>query len=616
MAEYSVDLRDIKFTLFEQIGLAKLLESERYSGFSREDIEMILDEAAKFAREVLAPTNRPADQEGVHFDKATGSVTLPKSFPEIYKQFADNGWLSLAMNAEFGGGGLPYTAAIAADEMMFGANIAFNLTALLVVGAAHLIESFGTPEQKAIYVKKMYSGTWAGTMCLTESGAGSDVGASKTKAKKDGDHYLIEGEKIFITAGEHNLTEQKVHMVLARTEGAPKGVKGLSLFIVPKLRVNADGSLGEFNDVRCANVEHKLGIHASPTCTMVFGANGGCHGYLLGQECQGIQCMFQMMNEARISVGLQGVALANAAYQDSLAYAKERIQGSDLTKMKDPNAAKVPIAAHADVRHMLMWQKAIAEGIRSLIYRTALYEDLASVATGTDKEKYEGLVGLLTPVCKAYCSDMGFRSTEYAVQTYGGYGYTQEYPAEQYLRDVKIASIYEGTNGIQAMDLVGRKLPQKMGANLMALAGEINGFTGPNKAHPVLDKDIGRLQAAVGALGDVSMYFAGIGMSKPHMTMLNATTYLNLFGDVVVGWLLLDQAVIAHNKLRAICEAKAVDASDKAALGRLLEEDEEARYYDGKVKTARFFSGRALALVPARAAAIKLGDESALEIVF
>jgi hypothetical protein len=616
MAEYSADLRDVKFTLFEHLNLAKVLESERFNGFSRDDLEMILDESYKFARDVLAPLNRPADQEGVHFDKATGEVTLPKGFAEAYKLFKENGWIGLGMNAEFGGGGLPTAAALAAAEIMFGANISFNLTALLVIGAAHLIESFGTDELKKIYVQKMYTGEWAGTMCLTESGAGSDVGASKAKARKDGDHFLLEGEKIFITAGEHDLTKQKVHMVLARTEGAPKGVKGLSLFIVPKFRVNADGTLGELNDVRCANVEHKMGIHASPTCTLVFGANGTCHAYLLGKECEGIKCMFQMMNEARLSVALQGVALANAAYLDSLAYAKDRQQGVDLVKMKDPNAPRVSIVSHADVRHMLMWQKAIGEGTRALMYRTALYEDLATISTGNVKEKYEGLVGLLTPVCKAYCSDMGFRSTEYAVQTYGGYGYTQEYPAEQYLRDAKIASIYEGTNGIQAMDLVGRKLPQKMGANLMALAGEINGFVAGNKQSPLLEKDIGRLQAAVGALGDVSMYFASIGMSEPNLTMLNATTYLNVFGDVVVGWQLLEQAILAQAKLRGVCETKAVDASDKAALRRLVEEDDEARYYDGKVKTAQFWSARVLALVPARAAAIKLGDKSALEIVF
>ena len=482
-----------------------------------------------------------------------------------------------------------------------------------MTGAAHLIEAFGTDAQKATFVKNMYTGVWAGTMCLTESGAGSDVGASKTKAKKDGDHFLIEGEKIFITAGEHNLTKQIIHMVLARTEGAPKGIKGLSLFIVPKFRLQADGSLGEFNDVRCSNIEHKLGIHASPTCTLVFGGDSKCHGYLLGQECHGIQCMFQMMNEARLMVGLQGSALANAAFQDSLAYAKERLQGSELLKMKDANAPKIPIVNHADVRHMLMSQKAICEGARALLL---LYEDLAQTSTGHAKEKFEGLVGLLTPVCKAYCTDTGFRSTEYAVQTYGGYGYSQEYPAEQYLRDIKIASIYEGTNGIQAMDLVGRKLPQKMGANLMALAGEINNFAGATKDHAVLGPDVARLQAAGGALGDVSMYFAGIGMSEPQTTMLNATTYLNIFGDTVTGWLLLEHAAVAHTMLRDICTQKAIDPADKAAVGRLLEEDAEARFLDGKIKTAKFHSARVLALVPAKVAMVKSGDKSALEIVF
>jgi hypothetical protein len=616
MAEYTADLRDIKFTLFEQLGLEKLFETEKFNAFSREDVDMILDEAYKFAREVLGPLNRPGDLEGVHFDKQTGKVTTPKGFIAAHKQLGESGWQSLSVHQEWGGGGLPLAVGSAAAEFMFGGNLAYHVTPLLTVGAAHLVESFGTEEQKQTFLKKMYACQWGGTMCLTEAGAGSDVGASKCKAKKDGDHFLIEGEKVFISAAEDDLTQQKVHMVLARTEGAPKGVKGLSLFIVPKYRVKPDGSLGDFNDVACSNIEHKMGIHASPTCTLVFGQNGGCHGYLLGKECDGIKLMFQMMNEARLSVGIQGTAVANAAYQGALAYARERLQGSDLLKMRDENAPRVPIIQHADVRHMLMWQKAIAEGCRALVYKTAMYEDLAQVSTGNEKEKYEGLLGLLTPVCKAFCTDMGFRATEYGVQIHGGYGFTQEYSAEQYLRDIKIASIWEGSNGIQAMDLVGRKLPQKMGANLMALAGEINAFTGANKDHPVLGADVARLQAAVGALGDASMYFAGIGMKDPHVTMLNATTYLSLFGDTVVGWLLLDQAVIAHQKLRAIGGHKAVDAADQAAMRRLVEEDEEARYYDAKIKTAKFWATRRLSLARANADLIKAGDRTPLEIIF
>jgi len=616
MADFSADVRDIKFTIWEQLGAEKLFATERFKSFSREDIDMILDEAYKFAREVLAPINGPGDKEGVHLDKAANIVKLPKGFKEAYGRFCENGWMGVAMSQEYGGQGVPLSLALAANEFFLGSNMSFYLTALLTAGAAHLIESFGSEEQKKTYCEKMYTGQWGGTMCLTESGAGSDVGASKTKARKEGDHYLIEGEKIFITAGDHDFTQQKVHAVLARTEGAPKGTKGLSLFVVPKFRVKPDGSLGEFNDVVCSNVEHKLGIHASPTCTMVFGGNGKCHGWLLGNECDGMKQMFQMMNEARVTVGLQGAATANAAYQVALTYAKERLQGSDILKMKDPDAPKVPIVNHPDVRHMLLWQKAIGEGTRALLYLCAYYDDMAVATTGKEKEKFEGLSAIMTPVCKAYASDMGFRATELAVQTLGGYGYTQEYPVEQYLRDCKIASIYEGSNGIQALDLVGRKIGAKGGAHLMALAGEINGFVGTNKDHPVLAGDLKALQTVVGALGDVSMFFAMNGMKDPLTPVLNAASYLNVMGDVLCGWLLLQKAVIAHAKLKDICKAKAVDLADAKALARLCEEDEEACFYDGKIKTAKFWCARVLALAPAKVAVIKSGDKTPLEITF
>jgi alkylation response protein AidB-like acyl-CoA dehydrogenase len=616
MADFAADVRDVKFTLWEHLGADKLFAAERFKSFGRDDIDMILDEAYKFAREILGPINGPGDKEGVHFDKKTNTVTLPAGFKDAYNKFCENGWIGLAMSQEYGGGGVPHSVGLAANEFFLGANMAFFLTALLTNGAAHLIESFGTDELRKIYCEKMYSGKFGGTMCLTEAGAGSDVGASKTKAKKDGDHYLIEGEKIFITAGEHDFTQQKVHLVLARTEGAPKGTKGLSLFVVPKYRVKPDGSCGEYNDVVCSNVEHKMGIHASPTCVMVFGSNGNCHGYLLGNECDGMRYMFQMMNEARVTVGLQGAATANASYQAALAYSRERLQGSDILKMKDPDAPKVPIIQHPDVRQMLLWQKAIGEGTRALLYLCAYYEDMAATTEGKEKEKFEGLTAILTPICKSYASDMGFRATELAVQCLGGYGYTQEYPCEQYLRDCKIASIYEGANGIQAMDLVGRKIGAKGGAHLMALAGEINGFTGKNKDHPALAGDVKHLQAAVGALGDVSMYFAMNGMKDPMTPLLNASPYLLVFGDVACGWLLLQQAVIAHEKLKGICTAKAVDAADGAALKRLLEEDDDARYYDGKVKTAKFWAARVLQLVPAKVAVIKSGDKTPLEIQF
>jgi alkylation response protein AidB-like acyl-CoA dehydrogenase len=369
MADFVADIRDLKFVLFEQLDMEKLLATERYGSFTKEDVEMIIDQAYKMAREVIGPVNAKMDQIGCTFKE--GKVTVPACFHEPFKTFNEGGWQALNHSPEYGGQGAPDCLMMAACDLFFGANISFNLGALLTTGCAHLIEEWGSEEIKNTYCTKLYGGEWAGTMCLTEAGAGSDVGASKTKARKEGDHYLIEGEKIFITFGDHDLTPNIAHAVLARTEGAPKGTAGLSLFVVPKFRVNADGSVGEFNDVHCSNIEHKLGIHGSPTCTLVFGQDGKCHGWLLGEENKGIRAMFQMMNEARISVGLQGAAQANAAYQAALVFAKERLQGSDIRQFKNPDAPKVPIIKHPDVRVMLMRQKTYAEGMRALLLFSA-----------------------------------------------------------------------------------------------------------------------------------------------------------------------------------------------------------------------------------------------------
>jgi hypothetical protein len=397
---------------------------------------------------------------------------------------------------------------IAAAEMFVGACCSFTTYPGLTRGAANLIQSFGTPEQKKLFLENMYSGKWTGTMCLTEPQAGSAVGDIKTMAKKDGDHYLIQGTKIFITAGEHDLAENIIHAVLARTENAPPGVKGLSLFIVPKIRVNPDGSLGEPNDVNCGGIEHKMGIKGSATCTLNFGDEGKCHGYLLGQEGQGIQLMFQMMNEARLGVGLQGFALGNLAYLYALKYAKERIQGVEITRMKDPTAPRVPIIKHPDVRRMLMTMKAYTEGLRALIYRAAYYADLAKVATDPqEKEFCENMVDLMIPVVKAYSTDIAFRLTEWAIQIHGGYGYCGEYPVEQLCRDVKITSIYEGTNGIQAMDLVGRKLSLKKGALFLGWMKEINGFIEKYKNHGHLGSAVSQLEQAKNTLVNVARQF-------------------------------------------------------------------------------------------------------------
>jgi len=616
MADFIADIRDIKFALFEQLDLDKVLALDKFKEFTREDLEMILDEAHKFSKEVLAPINAVADKEGCTFQD--GKVTVPKAYHEAYKLFTENGWSSVSNSQEFGGQGAPQCLMTACCDMFFGANISLNLGALLTTGAAHLIEVWGTDELKKTYCEKMYTGVWSGTMCLTEAQAGTDVGASSTKARKEGDHYLIEGEKVFITFGDSNLTENVIHAVLARTEGAPKGTKGLSLFAVPKYRVNPDGSVGEFNDVVCSGIEHKLGIHGSPTCTLVFGQEGKCHGWLLGEEGGGMRAMFQMMNEARISVGLQGVGIANAAYLAALGYAQERLQGPDIKNFKDPDAPKVPIIRHADVRMMLMRQKAYSEGCRAMLLFASYCADHAdNNPDEKERERYEGFLEILTPICKAYCSDMGFRVTEWALQTYGGYGYISEYPAEQYLRDCKIASIYEGTNGIQAMDLVGRKLGAKNGANLFAMVGLVGDLIDKHKKHPIIGDAVSELAKARDAWGAINTFFIGAAFQKQLLIpLVNATGYLSLCGDVLTAYFLCEQAALAWDKLQPLCEAAGVNPKDEDALTKLARDNPDVRYFDAKIKTARFFCSYELPQVQSKAAAIQTSDMTAMKIVW
>ncbi len=452
---YLDDLRDVKFNLFEWLPLDKILKAERYGDYERADLEMILEESLKVAQEVLAPANEDGDRIGARFED--GKVTMPPSYLDAYKTVTEAGWVGTTADQEFGGMGLPDVAGTAVMEFFLGANVALTLSMMLGRGTSHLIESFGTDELKATFCEKMNTGEWGGTMCLTEAGAGSDVGASKTKAEKTGDGvYKITGEKIFITSGDHDMASNIIHAVLARLPDAPAGTKGLSLFIVPKIRVKADGSLGEPNDVQVGNIEHKLGIHGSPTCSMVFGANGGCEGYLLGQENEGMALMFLMMNAARYEVGLQGLAVASTAHQHALAYAKERLQGKHY-KDRTPDGPQVPIVEHPDVRRMLLTQLSYVQAMRALLFFTSSEMDQAKTSEGEEQKRHQGLVEVLTPVCKAWCTDWGVKMADMALQCYGGYGYTMDYPAEQYLRDARIAPIYEGTNTIQALDLVFRK---------------------------------------------------------------------------------------------------------------------------------------------------------------
>ena len=609
---FPINMRDIRFVLYEQLGIDRLCEFDKFKDFSRETFDMVLEEAAKLATEVIAPLNSISDKEGCTFEK--GKVKVPAAFHDAFKKYCEGGWIAASVDAEAGGQGLPESVGIAAAEMFVGACCSFTTYPGLTRGAANLIQSFGTPEQKKLFLENMYSGKWTGTMCLTEPQAGSAVGDIKTMAKKDGDHYLIQGTKIFITAGEHDLAENIIHAVLARTENAPPGVKGLSLFIVPKIRVNPDGSLGEPNDVNCGGIEHKMGIKGSATCTLNFGDEGKCHGYLLGQEGQGIQLMFQMMNEARLGVGLQGFALGNLAYLYALKYAKERIQGVEITRMKDPTAPRVPIIKHPDVRRMLMTMKAYTEGLRALIYRAAYYADLAKVATDPqEKEFCENMVDLMIPVVKAYSTDIAFRLTEWAIQIHGGYGYCGEYPVEQLCRDVKITSIYEGTNGIQAMDLVGRKLSLKKGALFLGWMKEINGFIEKYKNHGHLGGAVSQLEQAKNTLVNVARQFgkaaAGGDILFP---MLHACPFLEIFGEVELAYLLIQQALIAEDKLQAIFDKYGAATPD--AQNKLIEEQTEAAFYKGKVFNAEFFVANILPHGQARATSILSGNRSALSI--
>jgi hypothetical protein len=605
-------MRDIKFILYEQLGIERLCQFEKFKDYSRETFDMVLEEGAKIATEVIAPLNSISDKEGCTYEK--GKVKVPEAFHEAFKKYCEGGWIAASVDAEAGGQGLPESIALATAEMFVSASCSFTTYPGLTRGCANLIESFGTPEQKALYLEKMYSGQWTGTMCLTESQAGSAVGDVKSMAKKEGDHYLIQGTKIFITAGDHNLTENIIHAVLARTENAPAGIKGLSLFIVPKVRINADGSLGAPNDVNCSGIEHKMGLKGSSTATLNFGDEGKCQGYILGQEGQGIQLMFQMMNEARLGVGLQGFAVGNTAYLYALKYAKERIQGVEIEKMKDPNAPRVAIINHPDVRRMLLTMKSYAEGLRALIYRTAYYADLAKVATDPkEKENCENMIDLLIPIVKAYSTDIAFRLTEWAIQVHGGYGYCGEYPVEQLCRDVKITSIYEGTNGIQAMDLVGRKLSMKKGTLVMGWMKEINEFIEKHRAHPAFGPAIAQLEKAKNILVNVSMHFAKVAAGGDRLyPMLHACLYLEMFGETELAYLLLHQAIIAKDKVDAIFQK--AGAASPEAQAKVMEDNADAAFYTGKIHTAEFFVNNILPQGQGKSSTILSGNKSALMI--
>lgn len=611
--EYRIDERDVKFQLFDWLPLGDVLAADRFADWDRENVEMAIDEAVKIARLEIAPTNEDGDRLGTTL--AHGEVRVPESFKPVYETLADNGWIGCSNNPELGGLGLPEAVATVASELFAGANLSLSLVILLTRGTAHLVEEFGTEELRRAICERMYTGRWAGTMCLTEPQAGSDVGASTTRAEKQANgRYLIRGEKIFITYGDHDLTENVIHGVLARTPDAPAGTRGLSLFVVPKRRLGEDGALGEANDVRCSSVEHKLGIHGSPTCSLVFGGEGACEGYLLGEEGDGIRLMFRMMNAARLEVGVQAVATAAAAQQAALQYARERLQMRHWNKQA-ATADQVAIIEHPDVRRMLLTSSAYVQAMRALLYRTGYYIDMTHVTEGEERERYQSYVDLLTPVCKAWCSDWGFRVTEWSLQVFGGYGYTRDYPAEQYLRDAKITSIYEGTNGIQALDFVGRKLPARGGAAAREMLGGAAGVGKELSGDESLGAAADLLTRAVGEIRSVLTEIPG-REDATVLTLLNAVPILDMFGTVLGAGFLLDQARLARDKLGAFLEERGVDSGDAGAVRAFLAKHEEAAFYHDKVQAAVHFAFRALPSVGAQAVAVRAGEKAAMEAVF
>ncbi|MBN2398195.1 MAG: acyl-CoA dehydrogenase [Deltaproteobacteria bacterium] len=596
MSNLLVNTRDQKFLLYEQIGIDKLFGFEKYADYSREVVDMVLSEAEKMAVEVIAPTLEEGDKEGAQFKD--GKAYAPACFHEPFKTFSEAGWICATKDPEVGGQNMPISVHTACWELFAAAHMAFSMYPSLTTGAAGLIDAWGTEEQKNKYMYRMYTGEWAGTMCLTEPGAGSDVGALRTMAKRlpDGT-YSITGTKCFISSGDHDLTENIVHPVLARIEGDPPGTKGISIFIVPKIGVNDDGSLGEPNDVTTGNIEHKMGIKASATATLNFGENGNCIGELLGEECQGMRIMFQMMNEARLDVGVQGMSIASAAYEHAVQYAKERIQSKSALADKDADAAT--IINHPPVRRMLLWMKAYLEGIRALNYFTGYCIDVAEASNSEEeRQRYHGFVELLTPICKAFSSDRGVEICTKAMDVYGGYGYCQEYPVEQYLRDCKITQIYEGTNQIQAMDLVGRKLGMNKGMNVMNLLGEITATIEKLKGVEELKSSVMKLEEASAAVGELPLAFIEFFKGgKAAVPIQNVEPFLAIMGDVLCGWFLLQGAGIALEKLASLDPG-----------------DVDVAFYRGKVMSARFFAAEILPTVKIRCEIIKAGEALAVEI--
>ncbi|MCY4338858.1 MAG: acyl-CoA dehydrogenase C-terminal domain-containing protein [Gammaproteobacteria bacterium] len=584
MNNYSAPTRDMRFVLNELAGLSELNQLPGLEEATVDTVDAVLDEAARFAAAVLAPLNRTGDVAGASCEDAR--VMPPAGFRDAYRAFTEGGWGSLPFAPEYGGQGLPELVAAATNEIWQSANMAFALCPMLTEGCAVALGIHGSPALKNMFLPKLVSGEWAGTMNLTEPQAGSDLAELKTRAVPNGDSYLISGRKIFITWGDHDFTDNIVHMVLARLPEAPPGVKGISLFLVPKYLVNADGSGGRRNDVRPVSVEHKLGIHGSPTCVMSYGDNGGAHGYLVGTKHDGMACMFTMMNHARLAVGIQGLSIAERAYQQALGYAREREQG----KIRG-QSGRARIIQHADVRRMLMLMKSGCEAMRALAYVAAAALD--HIHHSAQPARHTERFALLTPVVKAWCTELAQELTSLGVQVHGGMGYIEETGAAQHFRDARITSIYEGTNGIQAQDLVGRKVLRDQGKALRELIAEIRQTAADLSATEVNQAVIKRaLGDAVEQLAQATDWLLANAQRDPNAPGAVALNFLMLTGYVCGGWQLARAAMIAA--------AKAAATNDG--------------FYQSKIITARFYAEHYLPRSAGHFSAIRAGSESMMAL--
>jgi len=588
MTDYIAPLRDMRFALTELAGLNDVLALPDFAEATPDLADAVLEEAAKFAGAVLSPINASGDKNGAKL--TAQGVVAAEGFGAAYQQFVENGWAAMTGDPAFGGQGLPNLLGAAASEMWNASNMAFALCPMLTTGAVEALRAHGSDELKATYLPKMISGEWTGTMNLTEPQAGSDLAAVRTRAVPNGDHYLITGQKIFITWGDHDMTDNVIHLVLARLPDAPEGVKGISLFLVPKFLVNEDGSLGERNDAVCAALEHKLGIHASPTAVMAFGEKGGAIGYLVGEVNKGLNHMFTMMNEARQKVGVQGMAIAERAYQAERDYAKERIQGRVVGQAP---GEKLPIIHHPDVKRILLTMKSQIEAMRALGYFVSADVDFAHHHEDAAKRAaHQARVELLTPVLKGWCTELGVEIASLGIQVHGGMGFIEETGAAQHLRDSRIASIYEGTTGIQAADLVARKLPAQNGAAMTALIGLMRETVTAVAQHEGAEfvANAQHLAAGVDALEQASMWMLQTLARDPSAALAASVNYMMLAGYVTGGWLMARAALAANAALK---------------------EHPADEFYKAKIATAAFYAEQILPKASALLTTVRAGSSYA-----